>query len=225
MKKILFLILILILAAGLAVMMISGIKIGKLSVPSIKGMAAKNDELDSEISNLEKLISGDYTNAKAKLDSSFKNLQTEKQKYLEMITFSTKDEIKAANQTEKYEIGFLWTIIGLYATSNKVEMQANVVTSNVSGLYNISFIAVGPYISVADFIFAIEKDTELGFKIENFEMVADSGDNVQAKFTIRNVPIDEQSLTLASSMTRTGTSSSSNTSSSSSSSTNSTRKN
>jgi len=45
MKKILFLILILILAAGLAVMMISGIKIGKLSVPSIKGMAAKTMNL------------------------------------------------------------------------------------------------------------------------------------------------------------------------------------
>ena len=201
MRRILFLIIVVIFVVGLAIMMISGISLGKLVIPSIKGISEHNQNLDTKISELETLIEGNYQTAKTNLDNSFKSLQTSKQKYLSMITYSTEEEIKAANQTEKYEIGFLWTKIGLYATSNKVEMQANVSASSISGLYDISFTAIGEYISISEFIYAIENDSKLGFKIENFQMVSESENDLRATFKIRNVPIDEDSLNLASSQT------------------------
>ena len=198
MRRILITVLTLILIGGLAIMMISGVNIGNLQILSIKGISNENENLDTQIDELGSLINNDYQTAKTNLDNSFKELQKSKQKYLNMITYSTEDEIKAANQTEKYEIGFLWTKIGLYATRNNVEMQANVSASSISGLYNISFTATGEYINISEFVYAIENDAKLGFKIEKFTLVNFSGDILKATFTIRHIAIDEKSLTTAS---------------------------
>ena len=141
------------------------------------------------------MIETDYVSAKSNLDASFKKLQTSKQKYQDAIRYSTEEEIKAANQSEKYEIGYLWTKIGLYATKNSVVMQANVSSGSVSGLYNISFTAIGDYISISEFIYAIEDDSKLGFRIEDFTLSPNTGnEQLQATFVIRNVAIDSESL-------------------------------
>lgn len=67
--------------------------------------------------------------------------------------------------------------------------------TGVKGLYNIAFVATGEYISISEFIYAIEKDEKLGFKIENFQMVSNNDINeLRATFNIKNVAIDENSL-------------------------------
>lgn len=195
MRKLLISALIVILIAIFALMAASGINIGKFKIASVSEIADENKKLDSDIENLNKTIETDYVSAKSNLDASFKKLQTSKQKYQDAIRYSTEEEIKAANQSEKYEIGYLWTKIGLYATKNSVVMQANVSSGSVSGLYNISFTAIGDYISISEFIYAIEDDSKLGFRIEDFTLSPNTGnEQLQATFVIRNVAIDSESL-------------------------------
>lgn len=202
MRRILISALILILIAIFTLMAASGINIGKLKIASIREIIEENEQLDTDIENLNTTIETDYVSAKSNLDASFKKLQTSKQKYQDTIIYSTEEEIKAANQTEKYEIGYLWTKIGLFATKNNVIIQANVTSGSVSGLYNISFTATGEYISISEFIRAIENDSNLGFKIEDFAMSPNtSNENLKATFVIRNISIDSDSLTKSASGT------------------------
>ena len=196
MRRILISTLILILVAMFTWMAASGLNIGNTRIASIGDIIRENDTLDSDIERLNTTIETDYVSAKSNLDASFKKLQTSKQKYEDTIRYSTEEEIRAANQSEKYEIGYLWTKIGLYATKNSVVMQANVTSGSIAGLYNISFTAVGEYISISEFIRAIENDSNLGFKIEDFTLSPSSSivNHLQATFIIRNVGIDKDSL-------------------------------
>lgn len=204
MRKILISALIILLIVIFALMVASGINIGKFKIASVSEVIQENENLDNDIKKLNSTIETDYVSAKSNLDASFKKLQTSKQKYQDTIRYSTEEEIKAANQSEKYEIGYLWTKIGLYATKNNAVMQANVSSGSVPGLYNISFTALGEYISISEFIYAIEDDSKLGFKIEDFTLSPTTdNDKLQATFVIRNVPIDSDSLTEAASATVT----------------------
>ena len=54
--------------------------------------------------------------------------------------------------------------------------------------YDLMFEASGSYVSVADFIYAIENDSSLGFKIEDFEMTG-SSKTVTARFTCKDIRI------------------------------------
>ncbi len=203
MRKLLILVLIIILLAALGIMLTSGIAIGSFEIPSIKKIIDENKDLDTKIAELNTAIENDYASARTSLDTSIKTLESEKQKYQDTITYSTEEEIKAANQTEEYEISYLWTKIGLYATNNNVTIQANVSSGTVAGLYNISFTARGEYISISEFVYAIENDSTLGFKIEDFALVPYSENTLQATFIIRNIAIDEDSLSAAGAITQT----------------------
>lgn len=203
MRKLLILVLIIILLAALGIMLTSGIAIGSFEIPSIKKIIDENKDLDTKIAELNTAIENDYASARTSLDTSVKTLESEKQKYQDTITYSTEEEIKAANQTEEYEISYLWTKIGLYATNNNVTIQANVSSGTVAGLYNISFTARGEYISISEFVYAIENDSTLGFKIEDFALVPYSENTLQATFIIRNIAIDKDSLSAAGAITQT----------------------
>ena len=197
MRKILIGLLVLALLALFTGVIYNGILIGNVNLGySIPQIIAKNDELDGEIEALQKEIDTGYETAKSSLDSSFRKLQAEKQNYQSTIAYTTEEDLKNANKTEQYKLNFLWTNIGGYATRNGVVMKADLShgTSGVKDQYNISFTAIGPYISISEFIYAIEKDPELGFRIEEFSMVPYSEETLQATFIIKNVNIDPNSL-------------------------------
>ncbi len=204
MRKLLISILMLILFAIFVLMIVYGLTIGNVRLGySVKEVIDKNDELDNNIANLGAKIRQEYDVAKSNLNASFDALQQEKETYQQKIAFSTEEEIQAANQSEKYKLDYLWTNIGLYATRNNVAMRADITygTSGAQGQYNISFTATGEYISISDFVYDVEKDPELGFRIEEFQLVPYSENALQATFIIRNVPIDSSSLSTVTSTT------------------------
>ncbi len=195
MRKILIIVLIIALLAGFCLMIISGISFVGFEIPSIQKIVNDNRDLDMKIADLDNTIKSDYVSAQTALEGSITKLQESKQKYQDTINYSTEDEIKAARQTEKYEIGFIWTKIGMYATKNDIVMKADVSAGTLEGLYNITFTAFGEYISISDFIHAIENDSKLGFRIEDFNLVPDGENTLKASFTVKNVSIDKDSLT------------------------------
>ena len=209
MRKFLIMILIVILLLVLGFMAVQGLSIGNFRIHSIKDIIADNKKLDEELAGLSYSIDNDYETSKTNLQKSLQSLLKNKQDYQDAITFSTEDEIQKANQSEKYKIDYLWTKIGLYATKNGVELQMN-VTSSSSGIpaqYDISFTTIGEYLSTSEFIYAIENDSNLGFKIENFRLENYSGTKtdedgettysnlLRGSFVVKNVPLDQDSLT------------------------------
>ena len=90
----------------------------------------------------------------------------------------------------------------MYAKKYNVAMKADLShgSSGVNNQYNISFTAVGEYISISEFIYAIEKDSTLGFRIEEFAMVPYSEEYLQATFIIKNISIDPSSLSSSASV-------------------------
>lgn len=215
MRKIMIIVLVLLLFAGTIKMMIEGINIGNLKISSVKDISSLSQNLDSQIERLNSTIQKDYIGAQKDLQTSLENLEKSKEKYKEAVTYSTTEEIKAAMELEEYKIGYLWTKIGLYATKNNVIMQAVVSQGSIDGLYNISFTALGSYISISEFIHAIEADSKLGFNIEEFTMEKYTGSLVtgevlQSTFIIRNIAINKESLTSQNISYNTGISQSEN---------------
>lgn len=207
MRKLLIGLLIVALLAIFGIMVISGIEVGNLRVGyGVQEIINKNDELDGDIVKLNKQIETDYAVAKSDLDRSFKKLQSEKENYQKTIAFTTEEDMLAAQQTEEYKLDYLWTNIGLYAKKNNIVMKADLVngSSGVSNQFNINFTATGEYLSISEFIYAIEKDEKLGFRIEEFTLVPYSETSLQATFIVKNVSIDPTSLSNSASVS-TGT--------------------
>ncbi len=203
MRKVLITILLLALFAIFGMIVVSGLTISKLPLGhSVQAIINKNAELDNKIANLEERINKEYTQAKSNLEVSFSKLQNEKQTYLDTIEYTTQEQLEAANKAEEYKLDYLWTKIGLYATENNVVMKADVSygSSGVPNQYNISFIATGEYLSISEFVYAIEKDPSLGFRIEEFALVPYSENSLQATFIIKNIAIDQDSLSKSASV-------------------------
>ena len=55
--------------------------------------------------------------------------------------------------------------------------------------YDLNFVATGDYVGITDFIYDIENDSSLGFKIEGFKMEPD-GDRVKTSFNCTNIAIN-----------------------------------
>lgn len=197
MRKVLITILLLALLTIFGVVVVSGLTIGNLAIGhSVQAIINKNAELDDNISTLGDRINREYAQAKSNLETSFSKLQREKQTYLDTIAYTTQEQIEAASQTEQYKLDYLWTTIGLYATNNNVVMKAELSygSSGVPNQYNISFTATGEYLSISDFVYDIEKDPSLGFRIEEFALVPYSENSLQATFIVKNIAIDADSL-------------------------------
>ena len=198
MRRILIIVLILIFVAIFVLMAVSGLNIGSIRIPAVRDIVQEKEKLDFNVENLNSMIEKDFPAAKTALNTSYQSLQTSKEKYEDFIRYKTKEEIKQASQDEKYEIGYLWTKIGLYATNRNIEMKAEVVSANPIdseiSTTNISFTVAGAYLSISEFIHDIENDSALGFKIEDFTLLPSSEGVLQGTFIIKNVPINRKSL-------------------------------
>ena len=198
MKKTLIMVLILLLLVTIGFMVFKSLKIGSIEVLGVKNLGEENKKLDASIQTLSRLTSTDYQKALTDITSSSKQYEQAKTEYEELATVSTDNEVTTASQLQKYEIEYLWTRIGNHATSENVvlrlEVKAN-STSQATGYYDLYFTATGDYVGLTDFIYDIENDSSLGFKIEGFKMEP-SGNGLQATFTCTNIAINIDSSAL-----------------------------
>ncbi len=197
MKKLLILILIALLAGLSVYTFVQGISIGSIEILGIRGIDAKNASLDQRIQEAGKLAEKDYVQAINTVTTDTKKLKEEKKNYEDMTAISEDSEIQAANQIEKYENETLMVKLGNHATKQGAEAKIVYETGAAQGIYNIKFTVTGRYISILDFISAIENDSTLGFKIENFNMKpSSSGETLEANFTCRGIAIEKINTTV-----------------------------
>lgn len=213
MKKLLLLILIALLLALSIFIVIQGVEIGKIEVLGIKEIQEKNSELDAKIQQAGKLAEKDYQQAVSEVETNTKKLKEEKKNYEDMTAISEEGDAESVNQIEKYEIETLWVRLGNHATSEGVVMQMDVLKGNnsVQDVYNLKFTATGGYIQITDFISAIENDSTLGFKIEEFKMIpATNSNDLQATFVCKDIYIKDVSASTTDTATNENTQADSN---------------
>lgn len=163
MKKLLISILIILLVVLSGFLIITGIQFGNLKILGITGIKSEANKLDEKIQEAGKLAEKDFKQAVSDVETNSKKLTEEKKRYEGMLVTS-EDGTVSTGQIEKYEIEALWVMLGKHATSEGVVLQMDVVRSGTaSDSYNLKFKATGSYISIIDFISAIENDSSLGF--------------------------------------------------------------
>lgn len=207
MKKILIAVLIVLLSLLAYQTVARGILIGSMQIFSINSIKDANSNLDNKISEASKLTSVTYPERISNLNSSAKDLLKKKSNYDELVELSYQSDLAITQTREVYEIELLWLKIGTYATKQGVKVKLDVVQSvnQVANTKDLKFTVTGNYIPITDFIYNIENDSKLNFKIESFSMVmAEDNKNLQATFTVKEVSLN-QNTTNASSQVNTNT--------------------
>ena len=190
MRKILIGILTILLIVMAVLVITKGLTIGNFKILSVKHIIEGNDKLTSDLSQTEKLIKSDYPAKLESLDSNVSNLLAAKEEYQDLADVSTKSEINKATTVETYTVEFLWTRLGRHATAEGVYLSYT-PTNN-----SIKFTVSGDYIPILSFVSAIENDSKLGFRIENFKLIP-GGNNLQATFETRNINIKTEGVSTA----------------------------
>lgn len=204
MRKILISILTILLIVMAVLVITKGLTIGNFKILSVKQIIEGNDKLTAEISETEKLIRSNYPTELETLDSNVSSLLAAKEEYQDLADVSTKSEINKATTVETYTVEFLWTRLGRHATAEGVYLSYT-PTNN-----SIKFTVSGDYIPILSFVSAIENDSKLGFRIENFKLIP-GGNNLQATFETRNVNIKTEGVNTAVQSTATTESTQTNT--------------
>lgn len=209
MRKILISVLVCLLLIGSAFFMVNGIS--KMNIKGIKGLSEKNEQIEQKISDLSNVISVTYVNTESNLKRTANTLQDSKTEYENQAALSNSQNPSYASQLETYDIDYLWTKLGNYARDENVVIKIDLVASGTStNLYNLNFTTTGAYVDITNFIYDIENDSKLGFKIDEFKM-SGSSDSLTATFSCKEVPIKVGSIDQATSSNQGGTTSSGST--------------
>lgn len=200
MKDILISIISLLLTVLIIICMVKGLTIGKFTILSIPDIKSKSTNLDYEIEDLNKLKNVTYKSKLSSLESSIKTLTTNKQQYLDLASVSTDSEIQRANMEQTYAMEFLWNKVGKYATQEALTLKWDVVSTGVNNKYTLNFTITGSYIGIINYIYALENDSELAFRIENFK-ISGTSTQITATFTVSNVGIKQETISTTSNKT------------------------
>lgn len=193
MRKILFLILIVLLLFVSYLVMFKGITVFGGQVLSIKQIKDKNNELDIELEKVSTLTTVDQPKAMSDLNNNAKQLIIARDEYNNKILNSSSENIEQAKQTRPYETEYLMTVLGNHAKKNAINLRYELRTAVAGGTseYDIYFTVTGSYVSISEFVGSLENDSSLNFKIENFKLIPNSGntENLQGTFVVKNINV------------------------------------
>ena len=189
MRKILIGLLIILLAVLLGKTIVDGFPAENLEVYGMEEIKKSSEELADKIEEVTTLVSVTYPQKMASLNEGIRSLKSSKERYLEKVEYSSSEEIQQANTVETYDAGFLWVILGNYATREGLVAQYSFQTNG--NLYDIEFNLVGTYTGVIEFLYSVENDQALRFKIEDFALAPSNSEATElvATFKVKGVLI------------------------------------
>ena len=189
MRKILISVLVCLMLMLTAFYVVNGM--AKINVKGVKGIDEKNSELESKITELSNVISVTYQGAETNLNKTASTLIDNKTEYENQAALSNLNASNYITGLEAYDIDYLWTKLGNYAKEEGVVIKIDVTAGGASSnLYNLNFSVGGTYVGATDFIYDIENDSKLGFKIDNFKMTsANTNAEIVATFTCKDISL------------------------------------
>lgn len=175
MKKFLISILAILLGILTYFIVFNNIPIGNWKNKNINDIKNLNAKLDEQIDIAKQLNNQEYLTSKDNLELAIKNLKIAKEKYQSKVSYLANNVELGVVKIKYYKIERLWITLENYAKKENVELKMDVRgDSTTEGVYDLDITLVGDYIGITDFIYRIEKDDTLGFKILNFKMLPNS---------------------------------------------------
>lgn len=179
----------LLLIAGTTTLLLKTVNIGDLSILSVKEMKEKRQDL--EIAKI------DLDSTKLQFDAANLRLETSKKAYITAkdsynnITDDQIETIKEATKEEHYYIDWLWIVLGEYADQNNLTLHVvdSRTGSEASKQGTVQIQVLGRYSDITNFVFEVENDVELKFKLDNMSMEYSSDNKVSAKFDVLSMEV------------------------------------
>lgn len=194
MRKILLIVVIILLLVFGYMSVIKGITIGNMQISSIKQIDENSKMLETKIEELNSLIDIVYPKKMGELKEVSNKMQETKQKYLDETNFTSDEELQTALQIESYDIERLYVKLGVHAKKEGVKIKFTLTSAAIGDIKDLSFTVEGTYVAITNFLYAIEDDEELKFRIYNFKLVPYESNILQSTFTVKNVRITSSSL-------------------------------
>ena len=135
------------------------------------------------------LLNNNYANSISNLESEKKNFEISRQKYEQIRSVNSYDELVKLTENKEYNIEYLWVNLDLIAKQNNLQAKFDIQKSHQNNNYDINVTLTGDYLSVKNYIYDIMINMDLQFRADNIIIVADGDKNVKATFTISNVNI------------------------------------
>lgn len=200
MRKYVLIFCLIIFAILFFIIMFFGIKLGSFEIKSYKEVqkvATEEKAISSELNQKNNVEFEEKNEALVQAVSDYNNT---KNRYDELLKEGKITSNDLYNSIDLYDVDFLWATIGNYATQKGVTLQLDVTKSAtktaVSSEYvmcDLKFTVTGEYIAITDFIYSLEDDDTLGFEISEF-LLEKGGENLQATFIVKEVPINNKNL-------------------------------
>lgn len=211
MKKILMsvLLVLLIILTYWLVMKNVTIKIFNWTSKNVQNIKNLSNELDSTIASATQIKQQNYPASISKLEESINNLKKTKANYEAKTKYLEENVELGIVATKEYKIERLWITLGKYAKNENVTLKVDVVdttTTDAEGLslvqkYDLEVTVEGEYIGITDFIYDIENDDTLGFKILNFKLVPKTAETTNTSESAENSNSKNQTTTSTNSNT------------------------
>lgn len=206
MRKVTLSIILILLIVGCYQVLFGNVPFLREYVASVSELKASSKRLNTQLAQLEKSSDYEFAEKKKELSKVIEDYRTSKQDYEQVVSqFSTETaetllQIQENSLKDIYDVDFLWTIVGNYATEEGINLKFDVVknTTSASSLNNTStnyvvcdlqFIITGNYINLTDFIYDLEDDDRLNFEINDFDMQK-SGNDLQVTLNVREIKIN-----------------------------------
>lgn len=199
MRKILLMIIIVLLLALGYVSLVNGIQINDFQILSIKQIKEESEDLKTKIEEVNTSIDVDYPKKISELKTASNYMETTKSEYLKYTNLSSDTEIINARTEKSYTIEFLWAKLGTHARKEGINLKFEIVSSSTgaNNVNDLRFTVDGSYIAITNFVYAIENDAELDFRIQNFKLLPYENEILQGTFTVKNIAISGNTSTQA----------------------------
>ena len=171
MRKFLISILIILLMILACFLILNDIPIGNWKNKNIDDIKQLNANLDEQIEIAKELKNQQYPTSIENLQTSIDALKTTKERYQSKVSYITDNVELGVVEIKEYKIERLWVTLGNYAKENGVDIQMDLLDTTTQDVYDLNITLIGGYIGITDFIYDIEKDDTLGFKILNFKIL------------------------------------------------------
>ena len=142
--------------------------------------------MDNHLNDLNNLNTARLNEAVDNVRIEKTNYEAKKNEYDTLALSASESEIAEANKIERYLLDYLWIRVGNYANDNAVKFKMTPDEQTAT----LSFDITGSYVSVINFIYDIQNDTELNFKVDGIVVEGGSSDSiVKANFVVKDVNV------------------------------------
>lgn len=177
MKKLIISIIAILLAVLIYVLLFENITIANWKSKNIGDIKNSDKELKDKIGETTKLNNQEYPEKVEDLEKAIKDLKTTKKEYIAKTESISENIDLGIVEVKQYKIERLWITLENYAKDCGIELILNLVESPAisteqigANLYDLEVTLIGSYIGITDFIYEIENDDILDFRIRNFSL-------------------------------------------------------